>query len=154
MKRIFDRVIKNKNGCWEWQGALRSGYGAIKIEGKTKAIHRLSWELNYGEIPKGLLVCHKCDNPKCINPGHLFLGTHNDNAKDAYNKNRVVVPVGNRFKKGHYPSNGTVPIEKALLVKNDVDNRGNKTLKEISIMHNVKYQFVRDISCKRILCNY
>ena len=91
MKRFWDKVKKSKeiNGCWEWQGALsRLGYGHFKYQGKTAIAHRIAWQLVCGEIPNGLCVLHACDNPKCVNPNHLFLGTMKDNTQDMMNKQR------------------------------------------------------------------
>lgn len=83
-------LINAKTDCWEWQRTKnRKGYGQIGIKsGKMVATHRLSYQLHKGEIPEGLLVCHKCDNPSCVNPEHLFLGTNSDNIKDSFRKGR------------------------------------------------------------------
>ena len=78
--------------CWLWQGTrYASGYGQAQILKKRLGAHRLSWQLHYGEIPKGLWVLHKCDTPLCVNPAHLFLGTAKDNTQDmiAKDRNRV-----------------------------------------------------------------
>lgn len=79
-----------ETGCWIWNGALCSkGYGAIQLGVKnTGKAHRVSWELHFGEISKGLFVCHKCDTPACVNPSHLFLGDQFENSKDMVFKNR------------------------------------------------------------------
>lgn len=101
--RIYSRVkINEETGCWEWQGCKRSGYGRTIIGSRTdgtrrtECTHRISYMLNYGEIPKGMEVCHKCDNPSCINPDHLFLGTYKDNAMDCLNKGRMYNPKGEK----------------------------------------------------------
>jgi hypothetical protein len=75
-------------GCWEWTGGLRRGYGLIQADGKTVSVHRVSWELANGPIPVGMQVLHRCDNGKCLNPDHLFIGTQKDNIEDAVNKGR------------------------------------------------------------------
>lgn len=79
------------NDCWEWMGALTyQGYG---VYGKPKRLaHRLSWEHYNGPIPDGMFVCHKCDNPPCVNPEHLFLGTQADNMRDMDSKGRRAKP--------------------------------------------------------------
>jgi len=95
-ERFWDYVKKSLFGCWEWKaGKDAGGYGHffLKSLGKgkkkhTKA-HRFSWELHYGPIPDGLFVCHKCDNPACVRPTHLFLGDNSTNIKDAFNKGRM-----------------------------------------------------------------
>lgn len=82
MKRI---KVNEENGCWEIQGYLdKDGYGEVS----GKRAHRLSYELFIGQIPSGQNVCHKCDNPKCCNPNHLFLGTQKDNIADMVKKDR------------------------------------------------------------------
>lgn len=82
-------VINEITGCHEWTGAkLYSGYGVIRHKGKSTGAHRVAWEMKNGPIPQGMFVCHKCDNPKCVNPDHLFIGTVRDNTKDMMQKGR------------------------------------------------------------------
>lgn len=78
-----------ENGCWIWIGSSRDTcYGGFTLDGKRQQAHRVSWQLYRGEISNGQFVCHKCDVPSCVNPDHLFLGTHADNIKDSYDKGR------------------------------------------------------------------
>lgn len=79
--------------CIEWPHARFSqGYGAVYRDGKTKKAHRIAWEDAYGPIPEGMFVCHRCDNPPCVNIEHLFLGTPRDNVLDMVNKGRAWSP--------------------------------------------------------------
>lgn len=89
-RRFWGKVDrKSDDECWEWTGSkLRGGYGNLRVNKHTFQVHRYSYQLHYGEIPKGMLVCHTCDNPACVNPGHLFLGSHLDNARDKVAKGR------------------------------------------------------------------
>lgn len=90
--RFHSSYIKQPSGCWEWQKSLNSGYGQISVDGTPMLAHRLSWIIHKGILPGDLLVCHHCDNRKCVNPDHFFIGTHADNNKDAWNKNRTSPP--------------------------------------------------------------
>lgn len=74
--------------CWEWQGALRNGYGVMNIGGKVVYTHRFSYELHYGPLAEGQCALHRCDNRKCCNPYHIFAGTKGDNSRDMYAKGR------------------------------------------------------------------
>lgn len=82
-------ITADDEKCWEWQGACdSSGYGTKNWHGRTISTHRLAWLLMRGEIPNGFYVCHSCDNPRCVNPKHLFIGTSQDNALDRSRKGR------------------------------------------------------------------
>ena len=94
-REIFWAKVKKGDGCWEWQGATdarptrRPGYGLVTVNGRRAKAHRVAWELANGrEIPPGLLACHRCDNPPCVRPDHLFVGTMSDNIRDSVAKGR------------------------------------------------------------------
>lgn len=86
--RFWQRVEKT-DGCWRWTGPLHAfGYGLIWRGGNNVGAHRISWEIHVGPIPDGLFVLHRCDNPPCVRPDHLFLGTQADNIHDMVAKGR------------------------------------------------------------------
>lgn len=90
-KRLYESMVVSESGCWEWTGLLgSSGYGHIKAFGKFVGVHRLSFELYNGPIPAGAEIRHRCDNPVCINPDHLEIGSHLQNMRDMIDRGRRV----------------------------------------------------------------
>jgi len=89
LEEILSLTVITESGCMEYQGCLYpGGYAQIRAFGKQESGSRIIWKLIKGNIPEGIYVLHKCDNKKCVNPDHLFLGTHHDNMTDKMNKGR------------------------------------------------------------------
>lgn len=88
VERFLAQVEKRETGCHEWTGHTTEGYGGLNINGKGYRAHRVSYRFFVGPIPDGLMVLHKCDNTRCVNPEHLFVGTARDNVHDMISKGR------------------------------------------------------------------
>jgi hypothetical protein len=92
LERLMSKIqLDHETGCWNWTGALSRGYGILsyKFNKAPYKAHRLSYQLNVGEIPEGLVIRHKCDNRKCCNPNHLIAGTQKDNVHDTVTRGRL-----------------------------------------------------------------
>lgn len=100
----FWRKVNRSAGpgsCWEWMGRKSRGYGSLTRKtphGTFIRAHRYAWYLANGPIPDGMVICHKCDNPGCVNPAHLFIGTQDQNNKDRAAKGRTVVLTGDDWR--------------------------------------------------------
>jgi hypothetical protein len=128
--RFWKRVLKTSNtiGCWEWINPSHPfGYGRLKVGKKIELAHRLSYKIHFGDITPSQCVLHKCDNPRCVNPNHLFLGNRNDNAKDRTLKGRTF--------KG---SQVTISIFNEQQIK-DIRS-STKTISQLSKDYGVSYQ--------------
>jgi len=88
-RKLFWVYVNKTAGCWLWAAGSSAGYGVFHVKRKVMRAHRVAYILANGSIPKGLLVCHSCDNPLCVNPDHLWVGTQKDNMKDAREKGRT-----------------------------------------------------------------
>lgn len=97
LERFESKVYYALDGCWYWTGYLNTrGYGVVRVGRKTALAHRFSYSIHKGEIPNGLFACHRCDNPSCINPDHIFLGTNQDNMNDMKLKGRSQDNLGHK----------------------------------------------------------
>jgi Pectobacterium phage endonuclease len=140
---ILSNINKLKNGCWEWKGPfLKKGYGRIMFNGKSQRAHRVAYLLHFGPYDPQLLVCHNCDNPKCVNPAHLFLGTAKDNFDDAMAKGRQTQV----FEKGNKPAHSSIPDKLAGAIKYSIGKESKYfSLKQIADIYEVPHQLVKDI---------
>lgn len=136
-ERIMEKIKIIDTGCWEWTGCKRDGeYGRFKVNGHQQFAHRVSYQEFVGTIPEGMCVCHKCDNPPCVNPEHLFLGTNADNQKDMVNKKRQLYGERN---------------PKAILTREKADEiriiykNGRITMKEVGILFGVSKGCIQHI---------
>jgi hypothetical protein len=117
-ERFWSKVnFLGEDYCWEWRAScFDAGYGGFKYCGKYVGSHRMSWFLTYGEFPV-LFVLHTCDNRKCCNPAHLFLGTHQDNMDDMKIKGRSGLRHGHPMPKGESSSSSKLDRESVLKIR-------------------------------------
>jgi len=146
---FWNQVYKTGE-CWIWTGKKNKGYGRLHLFGSTISAHRLSWVLAHGEVKDGLYVLHRCDNPGCVNPDHLFLGTHADNMADAVAKGRLKPPPTSRRALSHGELNGNSSLsESDVLEIRTLRNEGGLTYKEIAEKFNVGITTARDAATGR-----
>lgn len=139
--RIANSVSKEGGSCWIWNRSRdKDGYGVLSVGRKQKRAHRMAYECFVGEIPSGMLVCHTCDVPACVNPDHLFLGTWEENTADMIKKGRKYVIPRER----HHHSKLT-PNQVAELV--DL-RRSGKKLGELAKMYGIHFGTVSQIYLK------
>lgn len=123
--------VKKSEGCWEWQGTLgESGYGRFNIGKKFIAAHRMSFLLHQGYLNNDLNVLHKCDNPKCVNPDHLYEGTHSQNNHDMVERNRLP----SQCRKGYEGKYSKKLLDEILTLK-----RNGYSFKKIAAMKNMPF---------------
>jgi len=118
-KYIEDRIeIDTESGCWNWkQSKNQKGYGQMTRNGKSEGAHRYSYKAFTGPVPEGLHVLHRCDNPGCVNPDHLFLGNNADNVADKISKGRQ------RQLRGSEHPRSKLTEEKVLAIRADIRSR-------------------------------
>lgn len=144
-ERFFRSFSIALNGCWNWNGRLvGKGYGMIGLGGKGAKqvlVHRLAYQMHKGEIPDGMVVMHKCDNPRCVNPDHLDAGTQSQNIKDAFARGRKInLPSG---LKGESHGASKLTSDQVLMIRASTDSYKNLALSfgvSRSAIERIKYR--------------
>ena len=147
----FLSKVKKTSTCWIWTGFIKKGkmpYGRFSLEHRKPVIaHRYSYEIYNGDIPKGMCVCHSCDNPSCVNPKHLWLGTTKQNIQDCLKKGR-----GNRAKG---EKNGTSKLNKKQVDKiRKMFSSGKYMQKELGVKFSVSKGLISQIVLNKIWKKY
>ena len=114
LKKSFEKCVIRKDGCWDWKGKSEKGYAKMTCRKALGANlgHRASWIIHHGKIPEALSVLHRCDNPICTNPEHLWLGTNEDNVNDMLSKSRN--PIGSKVGTAKLSEENVISIKKDL----------------------------------------
>lgn len=149
LQERFEAKFVKSDGCWEWgAGKVLDGYGYFSVAGMVQRAHRVAYQLYVGEIPEGMCVCHHCDNPGCVNPSHLFLGTNADNVRDRENKGRGVRPTNIGEKHGCSKLTEAQVIE--IRAKHESGARGVDLAKEYGVAHQTISKIVHRRAWTRI----
>lgn len=139
--RFWSKVkIKGPHECWEWQANKTYGYGLFRVKKSTKRAHRYSWENIHGKISPKMYICHHCDNPCCVNPSHLFLGTPQDNDRDRVRKGRQA--------KGE--KNGNSKLDPNTVMKIRKSYISGVSSRKIAAKYGVNKSTILDIHHRRI----
>jgi hypothetical protein len=141
VKRFWAKVkVAGADDCWLWLGAKDyDGYGCLAINRSIRSIraHRFSYYIhNNNELAPNLFVCHRCDNPSCVNPAHLFLGTTQENTSDRTSKGRDA--------KGNKNYNTKLSIQSVIDIRNEY-GRGGITIRQVAKLHGVCYATIREL---------
>lgn len=140
-ERFEDKFIKgDKKECWLWQASISNGYGNLTYKNKSYIASRVSYQLYIGEIKSNMFVCHKCDNPLCVNPNHLFLGSPTDNVKDMMSKQRSA--KGEDHSQAKLINSDVVKIKEMLKKQNFTDQT-------IADLFNVKRETINRIKLNK-----
>ena len=145
--RFWAKVNKT-SACWNWKtGKYSAGYGAFSLHGYNTRAHRFAWELAYGQIPEGLEVCHHCDNPACVRPDHLFLGTQKQNIRDGINKGRI---IPRRCNPGESNGRAILAADQVQEIKRIYSHKGSKysrqiTYRKLAQQFNISRRTIADI---------
>ena len=142
-ERFWRSVDRAGDGCWEWTAGKNSdGYGEIRIGREIVLAHRFSWWIYFGQPPAGMCVLHKCDNPACCNPSHLFLGTQADNMADKVKKGRHLSVRGEAHSSAKLSNSDVIAIRKRLAT-------GGEFQKDIARAYGVSPQLISHIKTRR-----
>lgn len=144
--KIAENKTPDTSSCIEWQGTLTRGYGRFKLDSKTHQAHRISWLIHHKEMPD-LMVLHKCDNRKCVNPHHLFLGTAKTNYDDARAKGRAY--VGGTTNPQFGEDNPASKLTKEAVQEIRLAIQSGSTISAIARVFNVSRGTVRNIRDKK-----
>jgi len=146
--RFWEKVDKRgPDECWEWKGSkTKTGYGRINNgthSGSPLRAHRVSWEIHNGPIPEGKYVLHRCDNPGCVNPRHLWIGSQADNIRDMDRKGRRKTVS----RKGEGNGNAKLTRRTVCKIRGFLD--AGYSLRQIASMFNIHYSTVHDIKTRK-----
>jgi hypothetical protein len=136
-KQRFELCLRITPSCWLWEkGKDADGYGQFYFEGSNQRAHRVSYQLYVGALPSGLCVCHRCDNPSCVNPDHLFLGTIGDNNIDRHKKGRS--PKGESIGRSKLTSEQVLEIKASASTAKEMAEKFEVTAATIRKIRNRK----------------
>lgn len=140
VNRFMSQVSPERTGCWRWTGRfLNWGYGVLTWRHRSQPAHRVSWEIASGrKVPRGLYVCHSCDNKWCVNPQHLFVGTQRDNMLDAAKKG---------LNKGERNGRARLNWETVAVIRSERD--AGASYQSLAARYGVSEETIRDVVFRR-----
>ena len=151
LEDFYSRYTKPEEGCWIWTGyATTDGYGGFWYQNEYHRAHRFQYELVYGPIPPGMLVCHTCDNPLCVRPDHLFLGTVKENMEDAARKGRMSRHGGPGWPGGELHPSAKLTDEEVELIRQWWTEEDHLTQRELAEIFGVTEAHIYVIVSRRM----